>query len=275
MAVNSRNETCGKFTTAASHDSWVNPCTIRREEQGPKDVETETHSHSRRVDSLLGVPIRRLVAVTAHPDDESFGLGGVLSTLVTESTLVSVLCFTHGERSTLGTDYADLGTVRCTELIAAAHVLGLDHVTLFQYPDGRLAEIPVDELVDHVLPLARDADALLVFDEGGVTGHPDHCSATAAALAVGDIFDLPIFAWALPQAVAEQLNEEFGASFVGRPEGELNIVLEVDRARQLEAIACHRSQTEENPVLWRRLDLLGDREWLRCLRTIDEQPTCT
>jgi hypothetical protein len=44
------------------------------------------------------------------------------------------------------------------------------------------------------------------------------------------------------------------------------MTVEVDRTRQLKAIACHRSQATDNPVLWRRLDLLGDRERLRYLR---------
>ena len=43
--------------------------------------------------------------------------------------------------------------------------------------------------------------------------------------------------------------------------------LVVDRALQRQAIACHQSQSAGNPVLWRRLALLGDAEYLRVLRT--------
>jgi hypothetical protein len=39
----------------------------------------------------------------------------------------------------------------------------------------------------------------------------------------------------------------------------------VDRSCQRQAITCHRSQSRENPALQRRLDLLGDTEWLRIL----------
>ncbi|WP_327727492.1 hypothetical protein OG250_10135 [Streptomyces sp. NBC_00487] len=39
----------------------------------------------------------------------------------------------------------------------------------------------------------------------------------------------------------------------------------VPRERQYRAIACHASQSSDNPVLWRRLELLGDREYLRVL----------
>jgi hypothetical protein len=47
--------------------------------------------------------------------------------------------------------------------------------------------------------------------------------------------------------------------------GDNEIVVDVDRAVQQQAILCHASQSDTNPVLWRRLDLLGAREWLRML----------
>jgi N-acetylglucosamine malate deacetylase 2 len=221
-------------------------------------------------DALPGV--RRLLAVIAHPDDESFGLGGLLSAFIAQGTSVSVLCFTQGENSTLGAECRDLAGVRCRELSAAAGVLGIEDTTMLSYPDGRLIDAPVDELMHHILWHASDADALVVFDEGGVTGHPDHCRATAAAIAAADVLDLPVLAWAIPHTVAEQLNAEFGTSFVGRDEVELDMTIEVDRTHQLKAIACHRSQTVDNPVLWRRVGLLGNREWLRYLRPMAGRP---
>jgi N-acetylglucosamine malate deacetylase 2 len=128
---------------------------------------------------------RAALAVFAHPDDETFGLGAVLSALVDTGTVVEGLCFTRGEAWTFGPDPAsgdvagdlgDLGDVRAAELADAARLLGLDHCELLAYPDGRLAETPVAILASHVLTAAlrRPADLLVVFDHGGVTGHPDH-----------------------------------------------------------------------------------------------------
>lgn len=37
-----------------------------------------------------------LLVVMAHPDDESFGLGAVISAFVAQGTRASVLCFTRG-----------------------------------------------------------------------------------------------------------------------------------------------------------------------------------
>lgn len=47
---------------------------------------------------------------------------------------------------------------------------------------------------------------------------------------------------------------------------QIDLTITVDRAAQLEAIACHASQSTHNRVLWRRLELLGNTEHLRYLR---------
>ncbi len=208
-----------------------------------------------------------VLVVCAHPDDESFGLGAVLSAFADHRCRLTAVCFTHGEASTLHGVTGDLRSVRATELAAAGAVLGLSHTELLDYPDGRLAEIRPDELVDHVVREAKatGADLLLAFDDGGITGHPDHQQATDAARLAGVTLGLPAVAWAIPARVAGALNREFGTTFAGRDDGDLDIRLAVDRTRQLDAIACHRSQSADNPVLRRRLELLGDVEYLRFL----------
>ena len=208
--------------------------------------------------------VGELLVVCAHPDDESFGLGGVLGAFVDQGARVRVLCFTHGEASTLEEGVA-LGERRAAELEAAADTLGIHGARLHAYPDGRLAAVALEELVARIAEEAGDAELLLAFDVGGVTAHSDHIRATEAALAFGSARRLPVLGWALPEGVAAQLNAELGTSFVGRRPDELDLTVAVDRARQQAAIACHASQSTDNPVLWRRLELLGNAEHLRWL----------
>lgn len=68
-----------------------------------------------------------VLAVCAHPDDESFGLGAALSSWVDQGTRVSVLSFTHGEASTLGTNRGNLHQLR---LATAADEFGVEAVRL-------------------------------------------------------------------------------------------------------------------------------------------------
>lgn len=214
-----------------------------------------------------------VLAVCAHPDDESFGLGAVLAAFSARGTTVRVLCLTQGEASTLGVTERPLGQVRTEELRAAADVLGVEQVELLSYPDGQLQQVPVEELAELVDRSIAAADVLLVFDHGGITGHPDHCRATDAAIAAGTRRHLPVLAWALPEQVATELNTEFGTAFVGRARNELDVTIAVDRGRQHAAISCHTTQATDNPVLRRRLELLGGHEHLRWLNRPAPSPT--
>jgi N-acetylglucosamine malate deacetylase 2 len=211
---------------------------------------------------------RSLLAVGAHPDDESFGLGAILAAFAAYGTSLAVLSFTRGEASTLGAGERDLVTTRADELREAGRILRVTSLEVLQYRDGMLASHAVGGLVEDVRRMACEvkADGLLVFDNGGVTGHPDHQRATEAAVSAAILLGLPVLAWAIPTEVASQLNAAHDTAFVGRTPSELSIALQVDRTTQKRAIAKHGSQSTDNPVLWKRLELLGDTEWLRWLR---------
>ena len=209
-----------------------------------------------------------VLAVVAHPDDESFGLGAVLAAFAAGGARVAVLCFTHGEASTLHGVAGDLHRLRAHELAAAAHVLGVATTVLRSYPDGGLPAVCQTQLTADVAAAARDgrSDGLVVFDPSGVTGHPDHVAATDAALVAADVLDLPVLGWTLPVAVAEALNRGRGTAFTGHPTDAVDYIIPVDRAVQLAAIAAHASQAVPASVLWQRLTRLGSVEHLRWLR---------
>jgi N-acetylglucosamine malate deacetylase 2 len=126
-------------------------------------------------------------------------------------------------------------------------------------PGRRPVRVPVDTLASH-LEGARP-DLLLVFDEDGISGHPDHRRATEVALDWGRRRGVPVLAWAVSPTVANRLNSEFGTRFAGR--AEVDFIVRVARTAQREAIDCHQSQAKANPVLWRRLELMGNEERLR------------
>ena len=204
-----------------------------------------------------------VVAVVAHPDDESFGLGAVLAALAAAGAQIQVLCFTHGEASTLGASTlgacAELGLVRRDELLAAADALGVSRVRLADYPDGGLGDVSPDLLDAEIEADLGDAALLVVFEPGGVTGHADHRAATAAGKRVAARHGLPVLEWGVAPDVAAKLNAELGTSFA--PLDGVDVV--VDRSAQLAAIGCHVSQARDNPVLARRLQLQGTSERIR------------
>ena len=209
----------------------------------------------------------RTLVIVAHPDDETFGLGAVLDRMVTAGTAVHVLCYTRGEASTLNESGADLRHAREQELRQASRELGVATVTLLDYPDSRLSSVLPGELAGHATRAAArvHADGLLVFDDTGITGHPDHQAATRAAVQAAAAAGLPVLAWTLPAAIAGQLREETGQPFAGQPPGRIDVSVRVDRATQRRAALLHESQISSAAVLWRRLQLQADCEHLRWL----------
>jgi len=119
-----------------------------------------------------------LAAVLAHPDDESFGCAGVLALAHDAGRPVRLLVVTRGEAGTPeGADDPSFGDVREEELRCAAGTIGFTEVTVLEgYPDGGVADMPFDSLVDEIATWLgdRQPDAVITFGPHGITGHPDH-----------------------------------------------------------------------------------------------------
>lgn len=225
-------------------------------------------SHELRACRVGRLPdAERVLAVCAHPDDESFGLGGILGTYADLGVDVAVLCQTQCGSSTLGAAQHDLAVERATELAAASAELGVGHSWLLDYPDGGLDGEPVERLAEEVHRTADEhrPDLLVAFHLDGVTGHGDHRQATRAAVDAAEQRGLPLWGWYVPARVAAILNREFGAAFVGTAPEPGDLVVTVDRHRQRRAIVRHGSQQASLGLVERRLELLGAVEHMRCL----------
>jgi len=153
-----------------------------------------------------------LLAVLAHPDDESFGIGGTLARYARENVDVHVAIATDGAAGSVVEGYHQvkdqLVQVRARELEAASELLG---VTLhrFCYRDSGYIGDPANdhpaafirvntyEAVGRVVRLMREIQPQVVIthDESGGYFHPDHiyCSkiTTTAFHAAGDASQYP------------------------------------------------------------------------------------
>jgi N-acetylglucosamine malate deacetylase 2 len=135
-------------------------------------------------------------------------------------------------------------------------------------PDGALGARCQTSLATVVVETADAChpDGLLVFDGPVVPGHLDHVSATRVALLAAETLDLPVLGWTLSEKVATQLSREFGASFTGRDDGQIDLRVTIDRARQRLASRSHSGKALPGSVLRRRLELLAESGSLRWLR---------
>ena len=119
---------------------------------------------------------KNILVVLAHPDDESFAMGGTLAKYAANGANVTLVCATRGEAGIEGMSPAEAGKIREGELRQAASALGLAEVRFMEYLDGRLAQANVEELTERLADLLRDLkpDVVLTFGPDGISGHPDH-----------------------------------------------------------------------------------------------------
>jgi len=133
----------------------------------------------------------RLTCISAHPDDESLGFGGVLARYAAEGVEVSLVVATRGERGRYGDGTKPnpgldaLGKIREAELRAAADALGVRHVRFLDYVDGDLDRADAEEAAGRIAAFVRELqpDVVLTFDPYGVYGHPDHVAICQLTLA--------------------------------------------------------------------------------------------
>lgn len=142
---------------------------------------------------------RGLLAIFAHPDDESFGAGGTMALAAAAGNPVWVLCATNGDQGgrpgEMDVDHSLDPEIRRRELACACEALGVAEPIFLGYrdsgmegwgaPEGSLSLAPQGEVVERILAVIRRLRpaVIVTFDPGGVYGHPDHtaCSATATA----------------------------------------------------------------------------------------------
>ena len=118
---------------------------------------------------------RSLLAIFAHPDDESLAAGGLLAWCAARGARVSLLCLSSGEAGKAGI-ISDLGEVRGRELREAAAALGLTEVALLHHADGMLPWLEPGALERDVRAaiVASRPEVVVTFGEDGLYWHPDH-----------------------------------------------------------------------------------------------------
>jgi LmbE family N-acetylglucosaminyl deacetylase len=139
----------------------------------------------------------KLLAVLAHPDDESLGFGGTLAKYAAEGVETYLVTATRGERGRFGSlgkggNPVEVGCVREAELRAAAAVLGIREVALLNYPDGGVDQVEATTAIRAVVSHIRriQPDVVVTFGPEGAYGHPDHIAisqfTTAATACAAD-----------------------------------------------------------------------------------------
>jgi LmbE family N-acetylglucosaminyl deacetylase len=130
--------------------------------------------------------MRRLMAITAHPDDEG-SFGGSLLLYRERGVETFVVCLTPGQAAThRGGAKSDqeLSEMRRKEFAASCEILKVNRGVVLDYPDGKLHRVDLYNVVCELTRHVREfrPQVLITFGtEGGLTGHTDHTMAGVAA----------------------------------------------------------------------------------------------
>ncbi|MGY5766646.1 mycothiol conjugate amidase Mca [Brachybacterium sp. DNPG3] len=159
----------------------------------------------------------RLMAVHAHPDDESSKGAGSTARYVREGAQVTVITCTGGERGDVLNPRLkgdpelerNLPAVRRQEMARAREILGVDHEWLGfvdsglpegdplpPLPEGCFASLPVEEAARPLVEAVRRLrpHVMTTYDENGGYPHPDHIQVNRVSLAAFELAADPGFA---------------------------------------------------------------------------------
>lgn len=211
---------------------------------------------------------RKLLAVFAHPDDETFICGGTLSRYAKEGAAITLISATKGEMGRrMGkppfVNRETMPKLREKELMKACEHLEIQDLRFLGIRDKTVEYANFEELVGRIVGIIREIEpeVVLTFHEK-LGGHPDHCAIGLAAIAAfrqsGD-----------PSRYNEQLKEGlrpyassklYFVSFGDAMKQPEKYGLSKDQITQIDvscstkekmlAFRAHRCQTELDEWLW-------------------------
>jgi LmbE family N-acetylglucosaminyl deacetylase len=198
---------------------------------------------------------KRVMAVSAHPDDPDFGAGGAIARMADRGTEVTYVIVTDGRQG--GEDPkqkdSELIAIRQKEQRAAAKVLGVKNVEFLGYKDGHV--VPDLTLRRDIVRMIRKHKPELVITQypgrvldapiGG--SHPDHLAVGEATLAAvyPDSRNPRAFRSLLKEGLEPHRVEEVWIPFWTN--GDFLVDITPTMERKIDALRKHKSQPHMQP----------------------------
>ena len=211
---------------------------------------------------------RTILAVYAHPDDETSSAGALMAMYRAQGVAVHVITATRGELGSLGTggiviEREDLPKVREAEIRSVLAHYGLPDGPLFlDYRDQELKLADFEEVVGKILAEMERVrpDVVLTFGPHGISGHDDHVALHEQTVAAFDRYraadgvEARLLYTAIPKVEADHFNLH-----IDGPESQPNVVVDVaDHWHyKVEGLRLYRSQLDAQEFA----QTLEDRAW--------------
>ena len=205
-----------------------------------------------------------LVAIFAHPDDESFGPSGTLAKF-TQTHNVYVLCATKGE-SGMGSS-SKLAKTRARELRQSAKIIGIKRVYFLGFRDGKLSNSIYHKLaakIEEKLKLIKP-QILMTTEARGVSGHIDHITVSMVTSYVFNKlqFTKTIMYYCIDEKAAEKMSNYFIYFPPGYKRSQVDKIVDISKywAIKKKAMFAHKSQIKDAQTVLNRIKNLPKEEY--------------
>ena len=222
--------------------------------------------------AILYSPMKTIVAIFAHPDDESFGPGGTLALLSKENDVYAI-CVTNGDAGQKTEEITqELGIVRQKELLRASKILGVKEVFFLGYKDGTLSNIVYHEIAEKIQKKLEELrpSQLITFEPHGVSGHLDHIAVSMITTYVFQKLSFVHELWYY--CVLKNWQEMRERYFIYLPPGyeaeEVDKVIDISSVvdTKIAAMHEHKSQKEDMKGVLKRLLALPKNEYFLIIK---------
>lgn len=206
----------------------------------------------------------KVLCVFAHPDDETFGLGGTIAKLIKKGAEVVLVTATRGQAGSVGEPplckQEELGSVREKELLCAAKILGISEIFFLDYIDATLDKVSVVELSEKIGKIVKkeQPDIVITFNKEGGSRHPDHIQINKATTQAFTEYakktdkHVRLYYSDIPKSLLAKL-KTLGTLYTsfGKIEGtktdEITTVVDISKtvSQKLQAFKCHKTQQKD------------------------------
>ncbi|MGO8872254.1 MAG: PIG-L family deacetylase [Acidimicrobiales bacterium] len=231
----------------------------------------------------------------AHPDDEAIATGGTMARLADEGNRVVLVTATRGELGEVPSGILapgeSLADHRRAELAEACRLLGVARQEYLRYHDSGMAGEPSNQQPGTFAAADRDeaaaelaavlseeaSDVLVVYDEHGGYGHPDHVQVHRVGMRAAELAGTPVVYMATMnrdffRSLADQAESAGwdapdgppdGVEDMGEPASRLTTEVDVSRwiGTKREAMRAHASQIRETSFFLAMPDDLFSTVW--------------
>ncbi len=199
--------------------------------------------------------MKKLLAVFAHPDDETFGPGATLAKYASKGVVVDVVMATRGEA---GENHVndktgkELGKIREKELRAADKILGVNQIDLLGFVDGELRQNIYFDIAKKIITKIKSfrPDVIVTFEPHGVSGHLDHIAISFITTYAYFQTEIPkkLYYICLSEKVRNSRDQNYFVYFPdGYPEGQITTKIDVADYwdKKLKAMLSHKTQIKD------------------------------